>query len=251
MKKIALWSVSAILVFLFFVVVKLPASHVLYYGTLPNTVQIGKVSGTLWNGKTEFVQTQGLLIERLSWKISAWPLLLGKIKLHLKGGNAREVDAVSISGPVTLSLFNMQHIEADNLTLYLPANQVIAKAKLPIRVNMGGRIKLDLDELSFGPVCEEIKGTGQWINASVALPQSNANLGNFSAALSCSGDDIQMEVKEPNRLGLSFVSVIPANFKKVRVNGRFKIDDDLPKEIHQAAQFFGNPDAQGYTTIKL
>ena len=46
-------------------------------------------------------------------------------------------------------------------------------------------------------------------------------------------------------------AVIATNMKNVKVNGKFKPDDSLPNEVHQASRFFGAPDADGYIPIKL
>jgi general secretion pathway protein N len=36
-----------------------------------------------------------------------------------------------------------------------------------------------------------------------------------------------------------------------KIEGRFKPEASLPKEVHQAAQFFGQADADGYFPIKF
>ncbi|WP_414707780.1 type II secretion system protein N [Rheinheimera sp.] len=38
---------------------------------------------------------------------------------------------------------------------------------------------------------------------------------------------------------------------KYQLNGTMKPDASLPKEVHQAMQFVGQPDAEGRFTLKL
>jgi general secretion pathway protein N len=59
-----------------------------------------------------------------------------------------------------------------------------------------------------------------------------------------------LHVKQPNRFGLTAKATIPANMQ-FKIEGRFKPEASLPKEVHQAAQFFGQADADGYFPIKF
>lgn len=46
-------------------------------------------------------------------------------------------------------------------------------------------------------------------------------------------------------------AVVPTTMKNIRVSGKFKPDDSLPQEVHQAARLFGTPDNSGYIAIKI
>ncbi|MDX1392558.1 MAG: type II secretion system protein N, partial [Rheinheimera sp.] len=52
-----------------------------------------------------------------------------------------------------------------------------------------------------------------------------------------------------NVLGLDVTAVINAG--QLQVNGTVKPDATMPKEVHQAMQFLGRPDAQGRYTIRF
>ena len=251
MKHIALWSVGVVLAFFFFLISKLPAAQVIHRIDLPNSISVSGVSGTIWEGFAERIIVDGMPIDNAYWDLSGWSLLIGQISVDLDGGDIRDIEAVSVNGPVSLSLFNLQHVEAENLVMYLPSDHLVAKAQLPIRVNMGGRFRISLNELAFGPDCQTLQGFGEWLSASIVLPKGQTDLGSFSAALSCNEGKIQMEVKEPNMLGLSFVSLITPDFKRYDATGQFKPDESLPEEISAAGRFIGAPDSDGYTRFKL
>ncbi len=251
MKKIALWSIGIVFALVIFLLVKLPAAHVVYRLPLHNNILLGKVSGSVWNGKIDRISVNGFVVDKVNWKLSAFPLLIGKLSLDVKGGNIRDVNAIAISGPISAPLFNLAHIEAHNLSLYFPSERLIAKAKLPIKLNMGGRFKLRLKELEYGPNCNALEGTAEWLNANVSLPSGTTTLGNFAADLACKDEGVAMTLAEPNTLGLSFASEFSPDFKKFNVSGKFKLDPNLPAEIQQAGNFFGAPETDGYTRFEL
>lgn len=251
MKKIALCSIGAVFALLIFLIVKLPASQVIYRMPLPSNVLVGNVAGSIWQGRVDKLSVNGFYIENVEWDVNVFSLLLGRVALDLNGGNIRDKDAIALSGPIAFSLFNLAHYSAENFTLYLPADKIIAKAKFPIRVNMGGRFRLRLQQLDYGPTCKSLVGKGEWLNASIEFSSNSSALGNYVADLSCQGESIQVEVGEPNLLGLSFISTVSPDFKKFSASGKFKPDEGLPEEIKQAGNFFGSPESDGYTRFKL
>ena len=66
--------------------------------------------------------------------------------------------------------------------------------------------------------------------------------------MDCQEGSVILTVKEPNIFGLSAVVRIPPDMQ-FTVDGQFKPDPSLPQDVHAAARFFGEPNAQGYYTI--
>lgn len=242
------WIVACIAAYLLFLIASMPAAQALRFATLPASVKIGAVSGTIWNGKAQFVQAKGIPVENVSWQLSPWRLLIGSLHADIDAGNARDAEQVSVNGPVSLSVFNPSRIAASDLTLFLPSDLVIANLPLPVPVNAQGRFKLDIQTLDFDKACRAIEGKGQWLNAGIEGLGQPLSLGTFNADIGCEDGVTLLEVKEPNLFGLSAVARIPENMK-VSVLGRFKPDDSLPKAVKDAAGFFGQADAQGYYPI--
>ncbi|WOI37684.1 type II secretion system protein N [Alteromonas sp. CI.11.F.A3] len=245
------WLVGGIVAFLIFAIAYMPAIQVIGRVDLPKNVSISGVSGTLWTGKAQTIVVNGLPINNVNWELSPLALLIGNVSAHVKAGNIRDVNDIAFEGPFKTSLFNTNKIETTNFSVYLPVDRVLAQVNLPLPVNASGRFKVKLDELTFGPQCVALQGTGDWLNAAVAGTQGPIDFGTYSAKLRCMGDDIGIVVSEPNLLGLSIDAVVSPDMKKVKVDGKFKPDDSLPQEVHQASKFFGQPDANGYIAIKL
>lgn len=248
MKSSIKWIVAGILAYLFFLIFRLPANQLVGRLTLPDTISVSGISGTIWSGSAEFISINGMAVSNLKWETGALPLLLGNLSLDIKAGNSRASDEISFSGPVSMSLLSNQHFSASDFRMFLPSGLVISQLPLPIPVNAGGRFRIDIDELDYQQQCTSLTGTGQWLNANVVGLGDAIQLGNFNADLSCIDGDTLIKVKEPNMFGLSADARVPANMN-ISVTGRFKPDPSLPKQVHDAALFFGQAGADGYYPI--
>jgi general secretion pathway protein N len=239
-----------IAIYLVFLVANIPANQVINRVTLPNNVSIQNVSGTLWQGKAQAVEVNGLRVSNLNWRLSFVPLLWGSVSVELDGGNVRQGQQISLVGELTTNWSDFSQLHSDDFILYLPTDQVLANVALPIPVKAGGRFRVIVNELEFDKQCETLDANGEWLNAQVAGTQGQIQLGSFGAILSCVDQVIVAKVAEPNMLGLSLDARV-SGLRNISVTGQFKPDASLPDEVHQAAQFFGQANAQGYREIKL
>lgn len=247
MKSVLKWCTLSLVVYFIFLVVKLPAVQVLSKIQLPEGINISGISGTIWHGQAQRAQVNGLPINDLNWTLSFLPLLLGEISADIKAGNIRDVGQISASGHVN---FSGQHFKSENLLAYVPANLAISLLPLPIPIQADGRFKVELNKVDYAAGCQTFTGKGQWLNANFTGVTGVIELGSFNADLSCQEGSVVLNVRQPNSFGLIAKATIPANMN-FKIEGRFKPDDDLPKEVHQAAQFFGKTDSEGYYPIKF
>lgn len=247
MKSVFKWSALALSAYLLLLIIKLPAQQVINRLSLPPNVSLHGISGTIWQGQAIAANINGLPIQKISWSMDFLPLLLGNISADIKAGNIREQDAIAINGKLVVSGSRLQ---LNNVQAYLPTNLMISLLPLPFPVKAEGRFKIDIDELDYAKSCQILKGKGQWLNAQVAGLNQMIQLGDFTANMDCIDNNVVLDVKEPNSFGLSAKAVIPSNLK-FSVQGRFKPDAKLPEEVHQAAQFFGKKDNQGYYFLKF
>jgi general secretion pathway protein N len=241
------WTLLCLLIYVAFLVIKLPASQVVSRVQLPPDVSLSGVSGTIWNGHAQQVIAHGLPLNKLSWQLDALPLLWGSVSAQVKAGDMRTVDEISFKAKLQLA---KNSLSAQDLQAYLPTNLVISLLPLPFPVQADGRFRVQLEELDYADGCQALMGQGQWLKAEVAGLQGQIVLGNFDAQLSCDEGDVLLEVKEPNSFGLSAIARIPKTMQ-FSVEGKFKPDPNLPEEVQQAALFFGKPDGQGYYPLKL
>ncbi|MDP5030406.1 type II secretion system protein N [Paraglaciecola sp.] len=247
MKKQLSWVIFGILVYLIFLLIKLPATQVLSRLTLPPDVNLQGVSGTIWQGQAISATVQGLPLQHVQWSLNFLPLLMGQISADVSAGNMRQTDQISLSGSLNIA---RDRVQMNDVQAYLPTNLVISMLPLPFPVKAEGRFKLQVSELDYAQACHTLVGQGQWLNAQVEGLQGLIDLGNFNADMRCESNNIVLSVKEPNRFGLSADAVVSANLQ-YSINGRFKPDTELPEEVHQAAQFFGQKDKDGYYPLKF
>lgn len=247
------WIVLAIFTYLILLVAYLPAVHIVKFIQTNNPnlpVSIGKVEGTLWTGKVDKLIAQGIVINNLKWELSPWSLLIGNASVDLNGGKIRGSEQAYVKGNVSASLFNLQNVSAEEFRLFLPARSVMAQLPLPVPVTADGRFRVEIKEFEFNKACVNLAGRGSWLNGSVSGPSGVIDFGNFDANLVCEGDQFAIQIQPDNMLNLD-AKVLLSVAGKYNINGRFKPSDTMPKEVQQAANFFGAADNEGFRKINL
>lgn len=250
MKKWLIWCLLGVLAYLCLLVAYLPAAQVIALVTLPKHVKVQGVSGTLWQGKAQVIQYQGINLEQVKWQTAFLPLLWAETHVHLEAGNSRESQSLSVDTQLQLSLVDTKAFEAYQLQAYVPANILASRLPLPMPVQAGGRVKVDIQELVYAQGCQQLDGQVNWLNAQVNLPQQAVDLGQFKADVKCQNQGLLLTIQEPNKLGLDITATLSPQ-GPFSAQGRFKLDDDLPAAFHQGAAIFGRPDNQGYRQIKF
>ncbi|MFT5541779.1 MAG: general secretion pathway protein N [Glaciecola sp.] len=248
-----LWVVLAVFTYLFFLVAYLPATHVIAYVQSNNPklpIAIGKAQGTLWSGSIDKVIAHGIAVNSLNWDLSALSLLIGRASVDVNGGNIRASEQAYVKGKISVSLFNTKNISAKNLQLFLPARSVIAQVPLPVPVAADGRFRVDIETFEFNNACVSLDGKGSWLKGTMSGPSGIIEFGNFDANLGCEEDKFAIQIQAQNELNLD-AKVLLSVDGKYKINGRFKPSDNMPREVQQAANFFGAPDQQGFRQINL
>lgn len=244
-QKLAL-GFAGLLLYLVLLVANMPAQQVLPRLSLPATLQLQGVSGTLWQGNAQTANIKGVVVKDLQWQMGVLPLLWGSIALDLDGGSQRDQNATYIKGGLTLS---RQSITADNLDLFIPAPAVLAQVPLPVPVQAQGRFKLAIDTLNYEQSCQDMTAKGEWLKGQI-MTTPVINLGHFSADISCNQGQITLAVAPPNSLNLSVQATVDPELN-LRATGQFKPEASLPKLIHDTAKFFGQPGADGFYQIAI
>lgn len=247
MKQSLTWGALAVCAYVVFLLIKLPATQVLGHMTLPPEVKLQGVKGTIWQGQASSAVLHGVPVNNIKWSLDFWPLLIGNISATVSAGNIRQLDEIAFNGQLS---FSSERMQMNDVQAYLPTNLMMTMIPLPFPVKAQGRFKVEINQLDYQQSCQALSGNGQWLNASVAGLKGMIDLGNFTAAMACENNNVVIRVNEPNRFGLTAQANITAD-AKFSVNGRFKPDATLPEEVHQAAQFFGQQDAQGYYNLKF
>ena len=252
MKKTAFLIVIFIFSFIVFALLKTPAAVALNLASshLPKELEIGKVSGSVWQGRIMQLRFDGEQINNLSWDVSAWSLLTGQLSGNLKFGNIRDTSDISGRGDFSYGLLD-QSIALTDATLRLSVERAMKRLQLPLPINAKGRVIVDLDEYNSGvPYCDTLTGEIASPNIDVQGLSGWFSIGPLSGQLSCKSGDIAVLVDPDNRLGLEADAVLKANLD-FKVAGFIKPDLTLPKEVHDAVKLLFRADSDGRYPLNI
>lgn len=248
MKKTAILVFVGLLLFIVFLIAKMPANQILSRVTLPENISVTGVSGTLWNGNATQVIYEGLQVLDVNWQLDFLPLLIGRASLNIDAGSTRDPDSIAFNGDVVVS---RSHLAINDGTLFAPTPLLLAQVQLPLPVSAKGRVKVEIDELDYAKEgCETLTGTGYWLNGEVAGLQEQIALGNFEASLHCDNGPVEVTTNPENSLNMAGTVTIHHN-GKFAVVGKFKPEDSLSNEVHGAARSFFEADNDGFYSINL
>lgn len=241
---------AAMGLYLIFLVVLAPAAWWLKLVHLPAQVQLGPVSGTLWQGQVQAVSLNGYVLPEVQWQLKPWALLTGKLALSLDIGQIRQTTLPYAKAQLA---YSFSGLELQSSQLRLPVGPIVPllKLRLPFEVAASGNLLLNIQDFSMGqPWCTQLSGKASWLDAKFQAPSGWIDLKAIDANLSCNQGQLQLVTEPANPLALNVTALIGEQ-GKYQLNGTLKPDASMPKEVHQAMQFVGQPDAEGRFTLKL
>ncbi len=253
MKLKIVYTITFIVALLIAALLTLPASQALRWASpyLPPQVQIGAITGTVWQGQISQLAYQNQIFTDVRWQVSLTGLLTAKLAGDVRFGNMR--DRASTSGRAEFSFAPLsQALSIEKARVRMPVADLIVTANVPLPVNAKGRVLLDVPSYQLGqPYCQaldadltvqalEVQGlSGNWIA-----------LGEFEGVGSCKSGDLALKVAPNNQLGLEADVILKAGMQS-QVAGFVKPDASLPKEIHDAVAFLGKPNSEGRYPINF
>ena len=120
---------AAIGLYLLFLVVLAPAAWWLKLVALPPQVQLGPVSGTLWQGQVQAVSFNGYVLQQVNWQLKPWALFTGKLALSLDIGQIRQTTLPYAKAQLA---YGFSGLELESSQLRLPVEPIIPLLKLPL-----------------------------------------------------------------------------------------------------------------------
>ncbi len=240
----------AVGLYLLFLLLLAPAAWWLKLLTLPPQIQLGPVSGTLWQGQVQALSLNGYVVPQLNWRLHPWALLSGKIAVSLDIGQIRQTTLPYAKAQLAYGFAGLELTESQ---LRLPVEPIVPLLKLPLpfEVAASGSMLLNIQNFSMGqPWCEQLAGKASWLDAKFKAPSGWIDLKALDASLQCEQGQLQLVTDPANPLALNVTALIGEQ-GKYQLSGTMKPDASLPKEVHQAMQFVSRPDAEGRFTLKL
>jgi general secretion pathway protein N len=244
MKRVWPLVVLGIASYLLFAIWTLPASVLLRW--LPPNVHVDGIHGSAWRGSAAVVEVGSSMLGEAHWKLHPLALFLGHIKADV---NLKRLDGFA-QGIVTAST---TQIKLSDLSASLPL------AALPPDVAPGGwmgTVNLRLSNLQIeqgwptavAGTIEVLQLTGPARNptnigsykATFPAPKASADAKTLVGALTDVGGPVQINGTlqlKPDRTYL--------------IDGLIAARPDAPRDVSNALQFLGAPDAQGRRPFSL
>ncbi|NRA83153.1 MAG: type II secretion system protein N [Gammaproteobacteria bacterium] len=241
------YSISAIVIYLVFIVVLLPANFVLSQLELPKNIKLGMAQGTLWQGRVNTVQYGDLTINNVRWQLQASALLLGKIEIDLVVGQPKD----SIRGNGLLG-YSFSGVSVEGLTLSAPVAELTKLAPLPYGLIATGKVRLTVSDFSQGqPWCQSLSGKLKLTNSDISSGFGAITVVTAQALLSCDNGDIVAVVNpETNSLGIDAKVVLDTK-RNLIINGFVKPPSNASRDFVELLKFTGQPDTRGRYSLKF
>ena len=227
-------------IYLVFVIASAPANFALSYVTLPQSISLNGVKGTIWNMSIDELVHPKVTVSTIEANLSFWSLFSLDPTVSLEFGNTLSNGP---SGKSVVSGF-LADTTFQDTELLMSADIIAQQMPLPLPINAGGDVKISIEEFVVGkPVCQQVQGSIHWPNAVVSALNETVNLGILAANLSCDQGALAVIIDENNELGLSFTAYVRS--QRVSGNGYLTPGKDFPEVLKIALPFLGKADSKG------
>jgi general secretion pathway protein N len=214
-----------IVVYLFFLIINLPANIALSVINLPESISLSSVSGTVWSGKSKKLSYSSIELGAVSWELHPFNLIIGELSVDISIVNDKQYITtqanVSPSGKIELeeTRFLIDLSSLQPLTYGMPFSYAgIASGYFPVSffhknnyVGINGKLSLsDMNMISpqhqsfgdfvinfrtenEGATSGRIKDSGGQLNVDGHLSLSKNGQFNVSAMLAARESDSPLE----------------------------------------------------------
>jgi general secretion pathway protein N len=211
-------------------------------------VRIVGVTGSIWNGEINGIETPAMILNTTSWSVNATDLLVGRLGARVEtewpGGVASADVGIGISGRVGL-----HDVEASG-----PLTPFLQTLNLPVA---GGNFILNFTKLEFVDAWpRSAVGSIRVGNLPLSLPgTAGGPTGSYEVSFDADPvredgriDGSLADLSGPLAISGMIVLSPPTNYE---IDARIKARPDAPAHLSQGVQFLGPPDADGSREFKM
>ncbi|TLU65827.1 type II secretion system protein N [Thalassotalea litorea] len=246
-KKGLLYSLGFVLVYLVFLVAMAPANKLVAMVELPKDVVLHGVQGSVWAGEAKSMSTSNYEIKDVDWRLSLLSLVTMSPSADVSFGRSPRLGP---TGSLTIKN-DHPYVGLHNATMKIAAGQIVNLVTLPVDMQAGGLVSVDLTKFISGKqVCSEVDGEIFWQDANINAFEEDVQLGDFKGKLSCENDSLAITVDPENNLGLE-LSVYISQSGRVAAQGYLTPGPKFPANARSILGFLGNKDAQGRYRIRI
>lgn len=242
MRRVLWLSLAGLLLFILFVVARIPAEQLT--SRLPARLQVEGVSGTLWSGQARQLTWEGMPLGRLHWDWQPTSLVNGEmayaIQLTEPGHDLQAVVAQALDGSQSLRNTRLQ-LNAEQLQPWLPTRDAQPRGQIDL-VMPAMRLVQGWPQSGHG--------TLQWREAALAgaLPMS---LGSLVADLQVQDGRITAVLSD-NAGPLELGGTAELGSDRVyRVDAQLRARADADDNLRTSLSLLGTPDVSGRYNLRL
>lgn len=224
-----------------------PVAYSMFVETAGQKLQAAGVDGTLWHGEAAQLQYQQRAVGSLSWQLSPWGLLLGRLggelALYQGDGYLQAQGKVPLGGDeVSLSTLQgrlpLEMIQPYLTMIPLPLDGVLSLKLKDLLVDAEGRL-------------QQAEGRIVWHQAGVTAPQplpfgdlqmniQSSEAGGIEGVISDSGGPLQ--------LSANFTLSAEGAYQ---LKGQVQAAESAPKELRSSLGMLGKANSQGAYPINF
>lgn len=231
------WALPAAALFIMFLALTLPATHVLGWVGGGRIAAAG-IEGTAWSGRAERLAVGGHALGPVVWHWRPLALFAGRIEYHVFAQHDTGGGELRLGRGLTGAL------SARAMQITLPAAEIGQQLRLPL-VTLGGDFQVDVAELDVADGwVESLEGQIVWQGAQLRQPNPLA-LGTLTLQLALrDGHVVGTLGDQGGPLELAGEFTLGAD-RAYRLNALLKPRGNADPQLRQALGLLGNPDAQG------
>ena len=247
MKKGIRYGVLALILYVIFLLVLLPADRV--YAVLKEKialpVSLYQVKGSLWNGSAAVALISNQRLESVDWRLMPWAMFIGHLQIALAfDSNGGRVDAVM--GRTLVGNYFMHDIN-----VMLPASAiepVVEPLIKPLKLGLSGDVTANLQELAIkGNHLTTVNGRITWKDAGLSTSAAGS-VGSFEINFETTADGVKGVLKDiEGPLQANGVIMLRPD-GSYQFTASFTPRDARRNDIKQGLRFIGNPDPAGKVT---
>ncbi|MES9825114.1 MAG: type II secretion system protein N [Candidatus Thiodiazotropha endolucinida] len=154
--------------YLIFLLAGTPAQHIMGWALVDNgklPFSYASMKGSMWRGKMEAINYQGMPLDKLKWRFTPSGLLLGKISFDLELRHMN--NKVDANVARTLGGFQLKNVEGQ-----LPASMITKMTDLN-QISVEGDVELNLSQVAIETErVTSAEGEIKWLNPALLRPFS-------------------------------------------------------------------------------
>jgi general secretion pathway protein N len=211
-------------------------------------INVGRVSGTIWNGSSSMFQVSGMSFDQLQWQIKPWSLLIGRLSINIHAkrddGYADAVVSFRLGSKIVISDLHA------SLPLAAFGNNSFANG-------WQGTVQTQVSQLAIE------KGWPSAIVGTIEAHDLNgparqpAAIGSYKVTFDEQKGNTAIDGLVGHVVSLSGAPLDVDGSLRLMPNRQYSIDAQVatranaPDSINQALQYLGSPDAQGKRSLSL